>query len=98
MAYWLPEETLQRKKIGFATPVDGWLRSDLATEVRERLLAPGSACSAYFVPGVIGEMLDAHRSGRQDYRRALFAMLTFELWHERFIAPARWATTEALPG
>jgi len=31
-------------------------------------------------------MLVDHRSGRQDNSRVLFNLLTFELWHERFIS------------
>jgi asparagine synthase (glutamine-hydrolysing) len=96
MERWLPPRTLRRKKIPFATPVDEWLRHDLEAEVRERLLAPGSACSTYLDPAAVETMLDEHRSGRQNHKRALFSMLTFELWHEQFIAPSRWPVREAM--
>ena len=54
----------------------------------ERLLTPGSACTQYFEPAVIRRMIQDHERGRQDYKRALFSLLIFELWHEQFIATA----------
>ncbi len=86
IAPWLPPEVLTRPKIGFTTPVDQWFRGELRDHLRERLLDPGSACSRYFQPRVIGEMIHDHESGRHDYKRVLFSLLTFELWHEQFIA------------
>jgi asparagine synthase (glutamine-hydrolysing) len=29
MSEWLPEDVLQRKKVGFSTPVDGWFRGEM---------------------------------------------------------------------
>ena len=96
MERWVPANMINRKKIPFATPVDEWLRHDLEAEVRERLLAPGSACSTHLDADSVRMMLDEHRSGRQDHKRALFSLLTFELWHEQFIAPSRWPARETV--
>jgi hypothetical protein len=35
-------------------------------------------------------MLEEHRTGREDHKRVLFSLLTFEIWHEQFIRPGRW--------
>src|SRR5205823_2198912 len=83
IAPWLPPDVLTRPKIGFTTPVDRWFRGDLREQVTERLLTPGSACTQYFEPAVIRRMIQDHERGRQDYKRALFSLLIFELWHER---------------
>ena len=48
MTAWISPEIIQRKKIGFLTPVDQWFRQDLQKYISERLLAPGSASSFYF--------------------------------------------------
>ena len=88
IAPWLPPDVLTRPKIGFTTPVDRWFRGDLREQVTERLLTPGSACTQYFEPAVIRRMIQDHERGRQDYKRALFSLLIFELWHEQFIATA----------
>ncbi len=90
IAEWLPDEVLRRKKIGFATPVDGWFRDEMRSHVQERLLDHASACRAYFRPDVIEQMLREHESGRHDHKRILFSLLSFEIWHDLFVVPTRW--------
>jgi asparagine synthase (glutamine-hydrolysing) len=90
IAPWVPPAVRKRKKVGFATPVDAWLRGALRSQVEERLLSEGSACRTYFRPTAVRRLLDEHASGRHDHKRILFSILTFELWHEQFVAPARW--------
>jgi asparagine synthase (glutamine-hydrolysing) len=97
IARWVPHDVIARKKVGFATPVDAWLRGKLRASVEERLLAEGSASRQYFRPETIRRVLDEHTSGRHDHKRILFAILTFELWHEQFIAPTRWHASSAVP-
>jgi asparagine synthase (glutamine-hydrolysing) len=87
---WLPPSVVGRRKIGFATPVDGWFRRELRASTRDRLLGPGAACREFFRPEAIDTMLEEHRTGREDHKRVLFSLLTFEIWHEQFIRPGRW--------
>jgi len=86
---WLPREVIRRKKVGFATPVDQWFRRELTQSLEERLLATDSACREFFQPTVIRELIHQHRNGRQDYKRVLFELLTFEIWHELFMRKPR---------
>ncbi len=85
---WIPESTINRKKIGFDTPVDQWFRGEWRTRTSDLLLAPDSACAGYFRPDVVKQMLGRARQRRPDHKRALFSLLTFELWHQQFIRPA----------
>jgi asparagine synthase (glutamine-hydrolysing) len=96
MQKWLPRNVLERKKIGFATPIDEWFRGELRPMVKERLLCGDSAVSTYFRPAVVERMLRDHETGREDHKRVLFSLLTFEIWHEQFIAPSRWHTDAPL--
>jgi asparagine synthase (glutamine-hydrolysing) len=95
MTEWLPTEVIRRKKVGFSTPVDEWFRGEMRSLVEERLLDRASACRTYFRPEVIDRMIREHRSGRHDHKRILFSLLTFELWHELFIAPTHWPSAVA---
>ena len=86
MTAWLSPEIIRRKKIGFATPVDHWFQNDLQQYVCDQLLSPGSACSYYFEPATIKTLIYDHVNRRHDFKRHLFSLLTFELWHNEFIS------------
>ena len=85
IAAWVPADVLSRPKNGFSTPIDQWLRQELNGDIAERLCASGSACNRYFRTEAIRQMVVDHRKGREDNSRVLFNLLTFELWHERFM-------------
>ncbi|GJQ22205.1 MAG: hypothetical protein HBSIN02_25600 [Bacteroidia bacterium] len=81
---WLPRYIIKRKKRGFATPMDNWLRRDLA-EVTKRLIgAEDSACQYYFNLEYIRWLIEMHQRGRENFQRHIFALLSFELWHREF--------------
>ncbi|MEM7335460.1 MAG: asparagine synthase C-terminal domain-containing protein, partial [Chloroflexota bacterium] len=82
---WIPDEVINRRKIGFATPVDQWFRGEWRNEIYDRLLASNSGCQAYLNSSTIESILDEHYSGREDHKRLLFSLMTFEIWHEQFI-------------
>ncbi len=84
---WLPDEIMRRPKIGFVTPMAAWLRGPLASVVRERIGSAGSAGARYFDDTFSTHLVEQHLSGRADRSRALFSLLVFEYWHERFMAP-----------
>ena len=85
---WLPDEIMNRPKIGFATPIDLWLQKNISTYVRELLTSPGSACSKYFNTDVIELMISDHISKREDNSRALFTLMVFENWFNQFMVAA----------
>jgi asparagine synthase (glutamine-hydrolysing) len=93
MSKWLKDDVLQRKKVGFTTPIDEWFRGEINSAVKEQLLDEGSACRSYFRAEVVARMIREHETGRHDHKRILFSLLTFELWHQQFIAPSRWPGT-----
>lgn len=81
----VPSENIDRKKMGFGVPVGDWLRKDLRDMFQESVLSPRSASGAYFSKGAIKRMFDAHADRREDHTLQLWALLMFELWHEKFI-------------
>ena len=83
---WVSPEIIKRKKIGFATPIDQWFGGELRGYIGDQLLATDSACRQYFEPKVIETIILDHENHRHDYKRHLFSLLTFELWHKQFIS------------
>jgi asparagine synthase (glutamine-hydrolysing) len=85
---WIPQEIIDRKKVGFTTPLDEWFQNNLKKETEERLLSEGSACRQFFDVKVISRMINDHFEQKEDYKRPLFSFLTFEIWYEQFIKPS----------
>ena len=83
---WLPKSAIYRKKKGFINPINQWLRAGMNRYVRERLLSDGAAVRQYFSREYIQRLLADHESGRQDYIRHIYLLISFELWHDRFIS------------
>ena len=87
---WLPKEVINRKKKGFANPVDQWFRTRMRPFVEECLLAPDAAVGIYFDQNYIRDMLKWDREGKDQLRRHLYLLVSFELWHRTFIR--NWRT------
>jgi asparagine synthase (glutamine-hydrolysing) len=82
---WLPKEVVWRKKKGFANPVEHWFRNRMRPFVESCLLEPGSATGRYFDQEYIARMLRLDREGKEQYRRHIYLLLSFELWHRAFL-------------
>jgi asparagine synthase (glutamine-hydrolysing) len=80
----LPPEVANRRKHGFATPYDDWLRASLGREV-ERRYAPGSPLAELIDPGAAAGLVDEHRRGRADHKAILFCLLELSEWHAAFV-------------
>jgi asparagine synthase (glutamine-hydrolysing) len=82
---WLPKEVIWRKKKGFANPVEHWFRGRMRPFVEDCLLAPEAAVARYFDQGYIRRMLELDRSGKEQFRRHIYLLVSLELWHRRFL-------------
>jgi asparagine synthase (glutamine-hydrolysing) len=84
VAHLLPPEVTNRRKHGFATPYDDWLRASLGREV-ERRYAPGSTLAELIDPAAAARLVDEHRRGRADHKAILFCLLELSEWHAAFV-------------
>ncbi|MBX7153752.1 MAG: asparagine synthase (glutamine-hydrolyzing) [Bacteriodetes bacterium] len=95
----LPHEIINRKKRGFATPMDEWLQGDFANTISRLFNEPNSAARKYFNVNYINQMVLLHQTKRENYQRHLFALLSFELWHRNFfdaVQQPEYINSEAL--
>lgn len=97
LSRWLPSSILRRKKRGFLTPVDEWFRSDLGDVTRDLLNSSDSASKGIFDIRYANTLIDAHQTGRENYHRHLFALLSWELW-SRAIRGVRQSPCSATGG
>ncbi len=83
---WLPPEIVERRKLGWETPLRSWLRAELRPLLEEVLLGEGELCRELFEPRELRTLIDAHASGAHDRSRELFCLLSLGLWHRGFAA------------
>jgi asparagine synthase (glutamine-hydrolysing) len=78
---YLPPQILKRKKRGFAVNVvDEWFNSSAQSQLPEMLLDRNSLMFELLKPESVRELLEAHRSRRQDNHKLLFSLVMLEQW------------------
>jgi asparagine synthase (glutamine-hydrolysing) len=82
---WLPKDVVYRKKKGFAHPIAQWMRTSMKPLVDDCLLSSDSGLAQYFDQKYIKEILDRDRSGKDNYMRHIYLLLSLELWNRTFL-------------
>jgi asparagine synthase (glutamine-hydrolysing) len=101
LARYLPPEILNRRKMGFVTPISAWFRGPLAD--RAAAVAPGSALAelGWFDESVVARLAAEHRSGRAEHGRLLWQLLMLEKSLQRLFgigaSPSYTASTKYSP-
>jgi asparagine synthase (glutamine-hydrolysing) len=72
---------LTRRKRGFATDVvDDWFRTAKPQKIADNFLDRGSPIYRYLRYSAVREMIEQHRTGRDDNHKILFSLVVFEEW------------------
>ena len=80
----VPEEIVNRKKVGFPVPYESWLRKDLREWVADVLLDRKTIERGYFEKKSIEGLIDRNaKSG--GYSKDVFSLVALELWHRVFL-------------
>jgi asparagine synthase (glutamine-hydrolysing) len=94
----LPKALVERPKMGFSVPLDGWLRGRLK-DWAEALLDPARlGGEGYFDPAPVAALWRRHQARAADLAAFLWPVLMFEAWRERWGAGVRGAAAAAGPG
>lgn len=80
----LPPALFERPKMGFAIPLAAWLRGPLRPWVEDMLATDRLAREGYWQPERVRAAWDRHRSGRGGLAPALWAVLMFQAWLDRY--------------
>jgi len=73
-----------RPKKGFELPIAQWLMGPLGDRVRRAIDPARLRKQGLFRPELPTEWYDMLKSGRRDTSEALWTMVAFQAWHERF--------------
>lgn len=80
----LPPHLLNRPKMGFALPLNEWLRGPLRDLLWDHLTGSRFLSRGLVSPEFLQHMLDEHQIGRRDNTTWLWALLVLELWFRDF--------------
>jgi asparagine synthase (glutamine-hydrolysing) len=81
---YVPRALFERPKMGFAIPIDSWLRGRLR-DWAEDLLAPEKlAADGLVEPGPVRALWDEHLAGRANHQYALWVILMWQDWRARW--------------
>lgn len=83
----LPPEILMRRKQGFSPPFSAWMRGPLRDAVRARLTRERIRQAGVLDADAVSALLHAHLEGRVERARTLWAVLSLQMWAERWARP-----------
>jgi asparagine synthase (glutamine-hydrolysing) len=82
---WLPRRITHRRKRGLSVPIATWINGGLRTEV-DRLLDGERLRAQGVLRGErVGQLLSEHRAGRANHARALWPLVVYQRWRERWL-------------
>ena len=81
----LPEETLRKKKQGFAVPVAKWLKGDLKGLLEDAFNRNKIKREGIFKYDYIHDLVGAFAGNRHDTRKEIWALFMFEMWYDKWM-------------
>ena len=79
----LPPEILTRRKQGFAVPLASWFRGELKQLSQDVLLSRDPL--AVLRADAVATLWKQHQSGLSDHSTALWTILMYRLWQNKFL-------------
>lgn len=77
---WLNADIAHRAKHGFDVPTDDWFRGPLRSMAHDLLAGPDSRSAEWIEPNAVKTLLRNHDRGIRANGRALWTLLSLELW------------------
>jgi asparagine synthase (glutamine-hydrolysing) len=81
----VPDEILDRPKMGFGVPLAKWFRNDLRELPAEILLDDRAKGRGYLQVGEVERIITEHRAGASDHSLRLWVLLQLEMWQREVV-------------
>ncbi|MCU7551303.1 asparagine synthase (glutamine-hydrolyzing) [Chitinophagaceae bacterium LB-8] len=82
---YIPKDIMDRKKMGFAIPVQKWLNEELKDLVQEYLSERALSKHGMFSNAYVQKMVSSFFEGRTDLYLKIWYLLMFQMWFERWM-------------
>jgi len=82
---YLPQELMDRPKMGFGVPIVQWFRDELKDYFMTYLDFSRLKSEGIFNPEPIIKLRDRYMAGRQENVQKLWYLLMFEMWYEKWM-------------
>jgi asparagine synthase (glutamine-hydrolysing) len=85
LARYVPRELFERPKMGFAIPLDRWLRKELKAPLLDYLSPDRLSREGLFNTNIVEDTVNEHITGKANHHYRLWPLLMWELWRERWL-------------
>lgn len=82
---YIPNDSVNRPKWGFAIPIDVWFRKELKPYLYSIILSDKAKKRNYFNCRYVEYIINEHLVGKGYHEHKLWSLLWLELWHRMFI-------------
>lgn len=82
---WIPDEIIDRRKMGFAAPMAQWLRGEFGSRVERDLLSSALISNGYLDRQFIARLCSEHRAGRNDWSLYIWSLFNLVAWFDYWI-------------
>jgi asparagine synthase (glutamine-hydrolysing) len=79
---YIPENLINRPKMGFGIPLEAWLRGPLKEWADDLLNEKAIKESGILTPKVVSQKWEEHISGKRNWHYQLWAILMFQAWYK----------------
>ena len=86
---YVPRALFERPKMGFAVPIDRWLRGPLRDWAADLLHPRSLAEDDLFNVGLVRRRWEEHQAGGRDWQYSLWIVLMAQAWRRRWLASPR---------
>jgi asparagine synthase (glutamine-hydrolysing) len=85
LARYIPKGLFERPKMGFALPLDLWLRGELRDMLKDYLSWERLSEEGIFSPSAVHAYLKEHLEGRAAHHHRLWSIMMWEMWRDRWL-------------
>ncbi len=82
---YVPRKLIERQKMGFGIPLDGWIRGTLRDWAEDLLSERALKETGLLDSELIRKKWSQHISGTHDFKKQLWSALMLQAWHQRWM-------------